>query len=103
MIQGLLALLLATNTQANAAEYRSITIANGRNIPAEVKDMTATEITLDTPQGIVKIPSAELQSMDGLTAEAYAALEPWTVVVLPFGSNQPSGKEDATMASLVAQ
>jgi hypothetical protein len=103
MIQGLFALLMVTGSHANAAEYRSITISNGRSIPAEVKDMTATEITLDTPQGIVKVPSADLQSMDALTAEAYAALEPWTVVILPFTSSQPSGKEDATMASMVAQ
>jgi hypothetical protein len=102
MIQGLFALLLITSTHANAAEYRSIAISNGRRIPAEVKGMTATEMVLDTPQGIVKIPSVDLLSMDALTEEQYADLEPWTVVILPFSTNQPDGKDDAKMASMLA-
>ena len=102
MIQGLLALLLMTGTDAAAAEYRSITISNGRSIPAEVKGMTATEIVLDTPQGTVRVPSADLQSMDGLTEEEYAALKPWKVVLLPFAVNDDAANDDADMASMLA-
>jgi hypothetical protein len=103
MIHGLITLLLLAAPSAQAAEYRAITLSNGRSIPAEVKDMTATEIVLSTPQGVVRIPSAELQSMEPLTAEAYAAIEPWAVVVLPFATNDNAVKDDAEMANMLAR
>ena len=73
-----------TSTPTWAAEYRTITLANGRTVPAEIGEITATEMVLTTPQGEVRIAPNDLRSMEPLAADAYAAYPPWRVLVLPF-------------------
>ena len=77
--------LLGAAHGASAAEYRSITLADGRVIAAEIKSVTATEMVLDTPQGEVRISPSDLRDMAPMSDETYASLPPWQVLVLPFG------------------
>jgi hypothetical protein len=69
---------------ATAAEYRAIQLANGRIVPAEIGEITATEMVLHTPQGEVRIAPQELRSMEPMSPEEYAAVEPLKVLVIPF-------------------
>ena len=93
----LTALALMASTPAMAAEYRSITLANGRTVPAEIGEITATEMVLITPQGQLRIAPNELRSMDPLSSEGYAAVPPWKVLVLPFKGNAPDDGKIAEM------
>ena len=78
MIRALTLMALCGATPAIAAEYRSIELANGRVIPAEIGEITATEMVLTTPQGEVRIAPSELRSMDPMSPEAYAAIQPYS-------------------------
>jgi len=89
--------LWMVSTPAFAAEYRSITLANGRSIPAQIGEITATEMVLSTPQGEVRIAPNELRSMDPLSAEDYAAHEAWRVLVLPFSGDNTQDNETARL------
>ncbi len=89
--------LWMVTTPAFAAEYRSITLANGRSIPAQIGEVTATEMVLSTPQGEVRIAPNELRSMDPLSAEDYAAHEAWRVLVLPFSGENTQDNETARL------
>jgi len=101
MIRSLLVGMLLASSPAWAAEYRAITLANGRVIPAEIQGITATSMTLATPQGIVEISPQELQAMDAMSEAEYAANKPWTVLVLPFASDDSLGtKDEAATAQL---
>ena len=94
---------MISTSAAWAGEYRSVTLADGRVIAAEIKGITATTMTLDTPQGVVEISPNDLRTMDALSAEEYQNLPPWKVLVLPFsddGSEQAN--DDAHTAQLYA-
>ena len=84
---------------ASAVEYRNVTLADGRTLPAEIKGITATEMTLLTPQGTVVVSPNDLRDMQALSAEDYAALPPWKVLVLPF-AGEPEFKDDRQFAHL---
>lgn len=90
-------LTFLSSAPAMAAEYRSITIANGRTVPAKIGEITATEMVLITPQGELRIAPNELRSMDPLSSEDYAAVPPWKVLVLPFKGNAPGDGKIAEM------
>ena len=84
-------------TPATAAEYRAIQLANGRVIPAEIGETTATEMVLLTPQGEVRIGLHELRSMDPMSPEEYAAIKPLKVLVIPF---KGQASDDATIGAM---
>ena len=79
--------LMAFSMPALGVEYRQITLADGRTLPAEIRSITATEMTLETPQGTVIISPNELRDMVPMSAEDYATTPPWQVLVLPFAAN----------------
>jgi hypothetical protein len=97
MIRSLTLMALCGSTPAIAAEYRSIELANGRVIPAEIGEITATEMVLKTPQGEVRIAPSELRSMDPMSPEDYGAIQPWTVLVVPFKGNAEQDAKTAAM------
>ena len=88
------------SSPAWGSEYRSVTLADGRVVAAEIKDITATSITLATPQGVVEISPQDLRTMDALSEEEYENLPPWKVLVLPFSDD---GSERANADATVAQ
>ena len=91
--------LFATSYGVHAAEYRSITLANGRVVPAEIKSITATEMVLQTPQGELIISPSDLRDMAPMSNDAYNALPPWNVLVLPFGG-EANEAEDRNFGEL---
>jgi len=99
MNRSILTLALLWAAPAAAEEYRNIALSNGRTVPAEIIEMTATEMVLRTPQGELRIAPSELRSMDPLSAEQYAQLPPWSVLVLPFKSDEGDA-EDADLARM---
>jgi hypothetical protein len=92
---------LALGGPAWGSEYRNITLSNGRVVPAEIKSITANEMVLQTPQGTLIISPETLKDMAPLTTEAYMALRPWRVLVLPFGGDEQAS-EDQNLAHLFA-
>ena len=103
MIRSVIIAALFTCAPAWGAEYRSITLANGRVVPAEIQGITATAMTLSTPQGIMEVSPSDLKGMDSMSAEEYAAVKPWNVLVLPFSTDEsPGTKDDASTAQLYA-
>jgi len=94
------AALLSSGT-AFGAEYRKITLANGREVPAEIKSITADEMVLQTPQGEMRISPNDLRNMDSMTTEEYLALPAWRVLVLPFGGDS-ADEDDSNFAHLFA-
>jgi hypothetical protein len=94
MTRSLLVGILLAGSPAWAAEYRSITLANGRVVPAEIQGITSTAMTLTTPQGIMEIPPEDLRAMDAMSEKDYNAVEPWTVLVLPFANDESAGAQD---------
>ena len=94
--------LLALSGPALGAEYRQITLADGRTLPAEISSITATEMTLKTPQGTVIVSPNDLRDMTPISAEDYAKIPPWQVLVLPFagGTNLTDDSEFAQLFSL---
>ena len=103
MIARILIGFIGITGSAWAAEYRSITLADGRVVAAEIQSITATSMTLATPQGTVEISPQDLRTMDSMSVEEYNQLEPWKVLVLPFVDDESSGaNEDAQMAKLYA-
>jgi hypothetical protein len=97
----LLAAALSISSTAFGAEYREITLANGRKLPAEIKNITSTEMVLATPQGTVIVSPADLKNMAPLTTEAYLGQKPWRVLVLPFSGDENTEK-DRLLAHLFA-
>jgi hypothetical protein len=91
--------LMTFSSQALATEYRQITLADGRTLPAEIRSITATEMVLKTPQGIVKVSPNDLRDMAPMSAEDYAAVPPWQVLVLPF-SGEAESSDDSEFAHL---
>ena len=103
MIRTFVAGFFLTTSSAWAAEYRSITLADGRIVAAEIQGITATSMTLSTPQGIVEISPQDLRTMEAMSVEDYNQLEPWKVLVLPFVDDETEGaNEDVQMAKLYA-
>ena len=94
--------LLAISDHALAAEYRQITLADGRTLPAEISSITATEMVLKTPQGTVVVSPNDLRDMTPMSAEEYAQVPPWQVLVLPFAgaANREDTSEFAHLFSL---
>jgi hypothetical protein len=103
MKRSLLIGILLASSPAWAAEYRSITLANGRVIPSEIQGITASAITLATPQGIMEISPDDLRGMDPMSEAEYASFGPWKVLVLPFATDDaPETQDEATTAQLYA-
>ena len=103
MIRTLMVGLFLSSSSVWAAEYRSITLADGRVVAAEIQGITSTSMTLATPQGIVQISPQDLRTMESMSVEDYSQLEPWKVLVLPFVDDESEGaNEDAQMAKLYA-
>ena len=53
----------ALSSPSMAAEYRRITLADGRVLPAEISSITATEMVPQTPQGTVIVSPNDLRDM----------------------------------------
>jgi len=101
MTRSILTLALLWAGPAAAGEYRTITLSNGREVPAEVMEMTATEMVLRTPQGELRIAPSDLRSMDPLSSEQFDQMEPWSVLMLPFKAEK-SAMEDADLAQMLS-
>ena len=89
----------ALSSPSMAAEYRRITLADGRVLPAEISSITATEMVLQTPQGTVVVSPNDLRDMSPMSAHDYAQVPPWQVLVLPFAGNATLA-EDSDFAHL---
>ena len=89
------------SSAAWGSEYRSVTLADGRVVAAEIKGITATKMTLSTPQGVVEISPQDLRTMDALSEEEYQTLPPWKVLVLPFSDDgSERANDDASIAQM---
>jgi hypothetical protein len=103
MTRSLIVGILLAGSPAWAAEYRAITLSNGRVVPAEIQGITSTAMTLTTPQGVMEIPPEDLRAMDAMSEDDYNAVKPWTVLVLPFANDESVGaQDDARTAQLYA-
>ncbi len=88
---------------AHAAEHREVHMNNGRVILAEVKSFTPEGVVLALPQGTMRFPAGELQSMESLTEEEYRAQQPWKVVILEYTASDRSLEADAKTAHMLAR
>jgi hypothetical protein len=103
MNRSILSLALLWTAPAAAGEFRTITLSNGRTVPAEILEMTATEMVLRTAQGELHIAPSDLRSMDPLSPDDFAQTEPWSVLVLPFKAVQAADEdEDAELARMLS-
>lgn len=80
----LLAALLGLVPEASAQEYRKITLADGRAIVAQVESTLADGMVVRIPQGLVKVPFADVRNLEPVDSAAYASQRSWGVVVLPL-------------------
>lgn len=80
-----LAVLLAGGA-ARAAEYRRLTLMDGRVIVAEMQDMTANALVLRLPQGTMRVAPTQVMGMETVDEASWSAQEPWDVLVVPFVS-----------------
>lgn len=94
----LLLLLAGTAGPARAAEYRRITVNDGRVLVAAVENTTATGLELSMPQGRTTVRFDQVQSLEEVDQATWAAQPSWTVVVLP-----PSAADAALIATLDQQ
>jgi hypothetical protein len=101
MNRSILSLALLWTAPAAAGEFRTITLSNGRTVPAEILEMTATEMVLRTAQGELHIAPSDLRSMDPLSPDEFAKTAPWSVLVLPFKADQAAA-EDAELARMLS-
>ena len=90
MIRILAMLTCLAGGTAEAAEYREITLANGRVVHAEITAITADSIELKLRQGQMLIGHGDLKNMAPMTEVDFQALRPWRVVVLPFDTGDDS-------------
>ncbi|MCK6504778.1 hypothetical protein L6R53_15460 [Myxococcota bacterium] len=82
---------------AHAAEYRRITLNDGRVLVAEVESTTATGLELAMPQGRATVRFDQVQSLEEVDQATWKAQPSWTVVVLP------PAEADAALAPTLAQ
>lgn len=86
---GLLVLLCGSGA-AHAAEYRKVTLQDGRTLVAEVLDTKPTGLELRLPQGETQVPFDTIASLEPVDASVFESQGPWTIVVLP----PPRGIDD---------
>jgi len=102
MIRWCLLWLALTAPEAQAVEYRSVHLTDGRTIKAEVLGFTETAVTLGIPQGTMVFGPELLDRMDPLTEAEYRAQPSWRVATLSFTASTPAGQTDAHTAQMLA-
>jgi hypothetical protein len=68
---------------ARAAEYRRITVNDGRVLVAEVESTTATGLELAMPQGQATVRFDQVQSLEEVDQATWQAQPSWTIIVVP--------------------
>ena len=99
-IRALLALLTlgAVGGTAQGAEYRRITLNDGRVLVAEVESTTASGLELAMPQGQASVRFDQVQSLEEVDRATWEAQPSWTVIVIP-----PSEGDTARAPTLAQQ
>lgn len=90
-----LLMLLCAGSDGLAAEYRRVTLADDRQVVAEVVGTDENGQVLRLPQGQMTVSFSEILSMDVINATEFDAQRPWRVVVLPFAVIRPDWEEAA--------
>jgi len=70
---------------ASGGEFRTVELADGRLVTAELLGLEHEVMEAQLPQGRVSWPLSTIRSMEPSTAEAYRTQPAWTVLVLPVG------------------
>lgn len=78
----------AAHAQDRRAQYRSLKLADGREIVAEVLATEATGLRLRTPQGEMLLSFELLQDMSPADADTYKLQEAWFVYVAAPDAHQ---------------
>ncbi|RME28755.1 MAG: hypothetical protein D6798_01670, partial [Deltaproteobacteria bacterium] len=68
---------------ASAAEYRRVTVDDGRVLLAEVADTTDTGLRLRLPQGTTLVAFQDVVNIEEIDEETWRNQEPWQLVVVP--------------------
>jgi hypothetical protein len=100
---GILSLLWLFGSTALGAEYRRVILADGREVAAEIVNITATGMELRLPQGIMIVPPDQPAVFQPLKAEEFNTQPQWKVVVLPFVSEPGDKATEAEAARLFAR
>lgn len=74
---------------AQAGELRTLTLADGRVIRGEVVEMVGEEMIVRGPQGTERVPVGRIVDVSPLDPQAYAALPPLRLMIVPFVSSEP--------------
>jgi hypothetical protein len=69
---------------AFAAEYRHVTLDNGREVLAEIVTINAEGMNLRLPQGNLIVPPNTPAIFAPLSAAEFEQQQPWKVAILPF-------------------
>ena len=100
----LFALAWILGLPAYAQEFRRITLSDGRVLVAQVEETTADGLVLRLPQGRTQVGFTEVLSLDLIDRATWESQAPWSVLILPFRGEQPSGEarvaEETTAAVL---
>jgi hypothetical protein len=78
-----LAVLVLLADRADAGEFRSFSMSDGRTFVAEVLETQSDGIRVRTPQGQLTVPFSLLDDMSASDAAAYDLQPAWRVVVAP--------------------
>jgi hypothetical protein len=87
---------------AFAAEYRHVTLDNGREVLAEIVTINAEGMNLRLPQGNLIVPPNTPAIFAPLSAAEFEQQQPWKVAILPFGAVNTEDKAAATAAQFMA-
>lgn len=80
---GLLAFYALATSTAQAAEYRRITLNDGRVLVAAIVASSAQGLELSTPQGLTSVGFDQVQALEEVDQATYDKQPVWTIVVLP--------------------
>ena len=95
LAQALIVFVLMPFSAASAAEYRRITLVDGRVLVAQIIDAEDTTMWLQTPMGRMKIDLMEVTQFENITRMDYEDEPSQTAVLLPFESGDPQGQTNA--------
>lgn len=90
---------MASTRLASAAEYRHVTLADGRVFDAEIVDYTAATIRVRIPQGEIQVDPNQIVDMQPIAASVWEAQAPWTAVVLRVPSARDVEQELSALLS----
>ena len=82
-----------------AQEYRSVALADGRELTVSLVAMTGDAIQVQLPQGFTTWPLQAIRALEPASRQAYEAQPAWTVAVLPVVGGDPGLSASAQVVS----